>query len=650
MSKVKAVNRNVACQRLRSIGLDSTQTVQILDTVEKWCRCSGEEWTVARLKTLKQNFVQLLAGQKVTGEWIARDSRGYPKGAFHTLFERSLSRSGPRKRRYITQSLYVLSLYSQYITNFPTWKQWDKFRSAVEAPAAHKVAGLPQHFGVQRYKDLGKYDQISLADLPGSPERRVPCGLRTSIRESDIGAWLPSHLEDADRLGALEHPRLTYMKKLHSICRGENPEWNEAKDLDYEGRILPSNAYGRVSFIQEPGYKLRAIANPNRVIQAALVPMQTTLLAELGKISNDCTFNQNKGVERVQSALKSNKTVYSVDLSDATSNFPLTYSISMVPCVKKLRSDDVRLFINASEGKWVVKDPISRDVRYISWKKGQPLGLAPSFPIFALSHHEVLSTCGAKPSDYVILGDDIAIFNGEIAKKYFRVMETLGCPISSQKSLISSSVAEFAGKVITKDSIVPSFKWRLVSDKNFLEVARVIGPSSLGLLRPRQRAVAKAIAPIPEFFGGLGWNSEGESLQQRLTKYEPVISMLQKSNDTVGVDAHSKRIVNAIRFLYLDKSDLSDKDRGYLESRPGIAVPVLQRLHDIFKFDHSVIPEDLYLCGYRRASPEFIPSQLRVMERKLAEALAKPRINPPLTKEDTVDNEEPVQKRPGLRM
>jgi hypothetical protein len=160
------------------------------------------------------------------------------------------------------------------------------------------------------------------------------------------------------------------------------------------------------------------------------------------------------------------------------------------------------------------------DIPLVSWRVGQPLGLGPSFGSFALYHHSIIRTCahlsGVKVDEnlYMIVGDDIVITNPDVASRYETVIEGLGVTISKSKSIISNKVTEFVGHLIMEDQIIPTVKYRNISDRNFLDVVKTFGMSIIPELQPMQRKVAEVLSKLPEPYG-LGFNPLGLSLKQR---------------------------------------------------------------------------------------------------------------------------------------
>jgi len=201
-------------------------------------------------------------------------------------------------------------------------------------------------------------------------------------------------------------------------------------------------------------------------------------------------------------------------LSGATDYFPLSLQILILKEIFPYDLDSVNLFHDISRGVW------QYGATKIRWSKGQPLGLYPSFGSFALVHGLLLFYLNGDRhnDDFFVLGDDVVILNFELYERYISLLSKIECPISHSKSLVSNTVAEFAGKLLTKHGVVEQTKWRNISDDSFLDNLRNIGPKAMRLLKPRQRKVARVLWDIPDFMGGLGFNPNGIPLEDRIFK------------------------------------------------------------------------------------------------------------------------------------
>jgi hypothetical protein len=294
---------------------------------------------------------------------------------------------------------------------------------------------------------------------------------------------------------------------------------------------------GEVHFLQEPGYKLRSIASPYRLFQVASEPLKNELGRIVSNLEWDCTHNQEKAFPTVQKLLSEHKTVYSVDLSNATDYFPFSLQKLVLEQVFGKTNPYVSLFDDVSNSVW------HSDIGDIRWNKGQPLGFNPSFFSFTLTHGLLLQTLSRSRKwnhEFFIVGDDVLITNKKLFDDYKQTLEQLGCPYSPDKSLVSDKLAEFAGKIILPDRIIPQLKWRDISDDNFLDLARFIGRNIRLLLTKKQNAVLDVFAHIPDFVHpmGLNWSYPGSNLESMISQGLSLCFEERVLNSLTGLSAH----------------------------------------------------------------------------------------------------------------
>jgi hypothetical protein len=250
------------------------------------------------------------------------------------------------------------------------------------------------------------------------------------------------------------------------------------------GNLVPLNKDG--------GWKIRWIASPFRLHQMALEPLGRPLFQELARLPWDCTFDEDRGKEVIQNHLKEGKTAFAVDLASATDFFPLGLQIAVL---RELFPEPsyVDLFEDLSRGVWRYYQEDGSFLP-ISWRRGQPMGLFPSFASFALTHGILLDfLSGGKPNSFFIRGDDVVILDRRLYKSYLRMLDMLECPVSIEKCLESSDVTEFANKVVFADKVLPQFKWKRPSEDNFLSMLQAYGQRYSQLLTRRMRRVYNRI-------------------------------------------------------------------------------------------------------------------------------------------------------------
>ena len=549
-----SIRQNVACRRLSSLGIKQAVVHQILNTVQNWIRNEGLENTISRLKQLKTAYVQKLAGAPVDLSWISHKG-DTPKGPFSHIF----NMRNPQK------ALSALMVYSQYTSTELTPKQVHKFFSSLEAE--------PRDW--RSYLQVRTTDKLELSD----EESSIPW---SNIYDFRITGNVPG----PDGIGTLKDPDHGCVRSIRKdpyyegIIMGNRAEFTkngfhhpgESVTLSYKYFSEPMRP-GRIGFIQEPGFKLRAVANPHRGLQYLLEPLKKTLLSVLKNCPNDCTHDQSKGWEWGQKFLTrmaaeklshgTNGQLSSVDLSDATNLFPLGIQLDILRNTFKGNTrymDMIDVFERASRLPWKVSGLDEKDE--VTWRTGQPLGLAPSFPAFALAHHFIMYRViegeepeGSfqeflrRPRTYKILGDDI-IMSSALEPRYRKIMGNIGCSISENKSLRSATHGEFASRVFTKDTCLIQGKWKTPSDHNFMDLVSNLGPSYVKLLPTRQRKVVETMSQLPESKGGLGWNPNGIPLTIREHAADLVVSKSEWEN------IHRKDI-QASFAAYKDSRDIS---------------------------------------------------------------------------------------------
>jgi hypothetical protein len=486
-----------------SLGVPREIGVPFAKRVSTLYQNNGVAWTVNFLKTVYTDFVRYRAGLPPVGTWYKRDRTGrVPAGCFKPLFEMGLS----SKTSFMATQL--LRCYTAAISPTLRPEQWKKFSDGVSANPIDIPTSITKIV-------LTSAEKLKLQVSVGAPKpyytynvaesRNVPDVSGKSVSECE--GWHRQHRISKTRIGAF------LMAKYQPLFTRVLPH-----NLDHQIDESLPNVIGKIGLIQEPGFKLRAVANPNRVFQCALDSLSGSLYALLRKLPWDCTHQQDKAFPAIQKHLQQRNNVFCVDLTGATDYFPLSLQEDLLRnIVTEDAFNTVGLFIDLSRCDWGI--PGSENS--IRWTKGQPLGLRPSFASFALTHGILLHALNGHRHDnkFFVLGDDVVILEERLYQRYLLCLEALACPISPSKSIVSNTLAEFGGKLISMTGIEPQLKWRQVSDDNFLDVLRNIGPGAESLLRSDQRKLAKKVAFIPDFLGGLGWNPDGIPLAKRIEMY-----------------------------------------------------------------------------------------------------------------------------------
>lgn len=516
--------------------------------VEVWNKNNGTEWTVDRLKSMKLDFIRLKAGLQPCSVWISKRSNNRFKGPLG-----GLQRWCMQSYKRWSKAIQFLQMYTWFYSPDVTPKQERKF---LEGVTASNVPILPvYHKAVEKsvFKlGLRKYitrNPGALVMRPASAERREPHANGFTYPEGSATLECALSFTRSTRLGW----DLRSKYKALFDCVEQDLELEDYRDCDvcdYDSTV------GRIGLIQEAGYKLRAVANPARVYQQALRPLKDSLLDILKGLPWDCTHNQSIPFDYIQKHLSEGNVTYSVDLSGATDYFPLDLQMTVLKTLFPRNPDYVGLFYDLSRAPWRYNNT------KIRWTRGQPLGLEPSFPAFALTHGLLLYALnGYKHNNsFFVLGDDVTILDESLHRKYRAVLKDLNCPVSETKSLSSNLLAEFGGKIITRTSVIPQLKWRVPSDDSFIDIIRNYGMSALVLLRPRQRKVIRKLIDVPDFMGGLGFNPKGVPLEERILKH---LSLFDRPK-TMSYLMSYNRVIQSLN--YYEKSN-SRSERSFPDYR-----------------------------------------------------------------------------------
>lgn len=508
-------NQNEAMRRLDSLQIPNTISQGIVDLVSQWAEQSGPEWTVKRLKALKTDFIHLIAGTEPPSKWI-RYAKGVPKGPFGRLF-----RFGKREPKYTKRVLNALMIYTTFVASKETQQQLDKFYDSVSSrPLDLKTIEIYTSLIKPEAEKLKvKKKQVrDLTSYVSSPSKRCPT---SDGRSAPDEKWLDTidvlWKTSLGRTICENYPLIaTVVEPLRSQVRE-----GLRKPPSFDGEIENIGVAGKIGHIQEPGMKLRAVANPYRVYQLALSRLGDQIYDLIETLPWDCTHDQDAGTSWAERELSSGHEMFAVDLSDATNQFPLHLQLNVLKAINGVEEQDIDLFETLSSAPWY-----SPTHGFVSWTKGQPLGLYPSFGVFALTHGLLLTSLERElklreGENFRVLGDDIVISNLDLYNSYRKALLDLEIDVSEEKTLTSSQATEFGGRVIVPGHIIVLGKWRLSSDRSFLDYLRNVGPRCLKHLRPRQRKVAEMVVALPEPIG-LNQNPKGLPLDLRLRMEEEV--------------------------------------------------------------------------------------------------------------------------------
>jgi hypothetical protein len=574
--------RTNLCKGLRACGIPKKQSHEILNIIEKWCRESGTEWTNSRIKDLRQWYETTLVGDPKPPQWFRHTKEGLPVGIWNWVFNLK-----PAK------ALGVLSLNTVFYEHRLSETQKEKFLHGLAGNKSQDPDDLREvcnaRLRVRLPKKIPEILFPTVFDMNGSiPVQDGRSTVRPKCKLGEALKALRSSWESVpqvtfdflDRQGLLTYMPMAVIGNEYQL------ELNRPHD----------RCVGRVSVLQQPQLKARIVGNPNRVLQVTLEPLKSLYMETARKLPTDVTFDQPSGVTWVQEKLRQGIELAGSDLTSASDLLDVELSLYLVD--RTFGFPEVagyeeyrRYFLEVSRSMWWCPG-LGREVE---WQQGDVLGTGPSFGLLTLTNNAAainawLQACKDGAIDkaipwsdcFRIVGDDI-VMRSEIEPYYTRIIEDLGGEINHSKTLKSNRVAEFAGRVITSDSIwLKAIKYSEPSDNSFMNYVAQLGDQAKHLLRPRQRQVYDLLREVPGIAVSGPWmpDSYGIPFQLRYQWYlEEVEPALERAEPDLDMEDYDMVLLKAYLSLSEAKQteemaefhsyelDMPFFDEGYLPSQ-----------------------------------------------------------------------------------
>jgi len=331
-------------------------------------------------------------------------------------------------------------------------------------------------------------------------------------------------------------------------------------------------ALGKLSFKEEAAGKLRIFAICDYWTQSLFAPLHNELFRFLKELPNDGTFDQDKSFLRAMEKAKIYNCGYSVDLSSATDRLPIDLQVGILDFLFDKPIGVLWKDILVLRPYMVRKNKYIKDIDYVHYNTGQPMGCLSSWAMLAVTHHFILQTCafhvyGTRVwfDKYEILGDDLVIFDKAIYLEYCRLMDLLKVGINPSKSLISEELnaIEFAKRTGVDGNDVSG-----LSFKQFISEDSIMGRMNI-VLSSAKRGL---ITSIPLLLRALE-RTKGESLNSNPKGKEILMTSLM---GLLGYFVNSNKIslIDAVAFTV----DPHDEDMENLD-KPSL--PITMTLHEI---------------------------------------------------------------------
>lgn len=452
-----------------------------INQVNNWTLKSGDLWTIQRIKDIRLIYTKYIAGEpfKVFPGRIGLNSKGLPKA---TPYLNSLIEC--KDKRNISFVLTLLSISRALPgTKNPSTSTITDPSTKDQTIIAELTAFIPEFFlenGIESNNQLTwTLDDIRLSNKAG-PEGRatlfswrdaavLPLQLIETIKvmEPNLGKYV-EYLRDKWPVDLvkkahqrLKHNFITFKNELNKdhIKAKAKDVWAKTTVIGYDDSVKlynlkykDSNRIRKLSLIEDPEAKARVIAIFDFWSQEVLKGVHDLEFKILrNNLSQDRTFTQDPIILNKEEG----QSYHSVDLTAATDRFPIEIQENLI---EALYNRDF-----ARSWKSILIDHefyVPWNSSFVKYNAGQPMGAYSSWSTFTICHHLVVAYAAkinglTKFKQYILLGDDIVIYNDAVAETYKMLMERLGVNTSPHKTHTSLHLYEFAkrwymdGKEIT---------------------------------------------------------------------------------------------------------------------------------------------------------------------------------------------------------
>lgn len=515
------------CQHFQSLGLSPKESNRFSNLIHKWVDANGFEWTTKRLKSLTEAFKKNLSdgGYHLPDGWATRKNRNGDTIVKDGIIHRLLS-SKTQREIFISNSFF--RVHTLFTLDKVSKAQKRKFDEAV-------LPGLnvPDEEAYQKEIESvsAVVDEVTRGFKPYNPVtvglRYVPKGNKTSpifdytnVEDIKVTTAKRTDIQTKSLLPFLATP---FGKEVVRLYKDEVADAILGPGSTFvppaPKMVINDIPIGTIGYIQEQSCKLRSIASPALIWQALSEKLKLRLKKIIESLEVCDTKDHDEGRVKAQMWLYEGRNVYGFDASSFTDRLPLELQLKIL-----LKLQDKGLI---TEFDYVVYEHVAKGVyvdnefnRLVRWGTGQPQGHGPSFNLATLTHVCILQSCITSPEQqrlFSVIGDDVVIADDALAESYRDKMTALGVDINLSKSTQSELMAEYAGKLILADGIIPSAKVKLLKPVNHMTIRErnalpdilvsqleFYGPRRWNTLPPDLRSFAlKSI--LPEWVGGINF-------------------------------------------------------------------------------------------------------------------------------------------------
>jgi len=246
-------------------------------------------------------------------------------------------------------------------------------------------------------------------------------------------------------------------------------------NIDSKSELYPM---GQLAIKEEAAGKIRVFALVDSWTQSSLKPLHEMLFAFLKGLPNDGTFNQGLSVQRCMEKAKKAGQSFGYDLSAATDRLPIDLQVAILSSlIGDLGATAWKDLLVGRDYKLMTEIDGVKICQTLRYAVGQPMGALSSWAMLAVTHHFIVQlafrSCRTVLSkqewydNYELLGDDIVIFDEDVAKTYLALMKGYGVSINQSKSVIANNASFEFAKVFAKDGLnLSPISWKMFISQN----------------------------------------------------------------------------------------------------------------------------------------------------------------------------------------
>jgi hypothetical protein len=396
--------------------------------------------TIKLYKLYRLIVTRYMCGQpfKTVSMRVGLTKSGFPK---RLLYLKVLIDSGNK-----TNIRFVLTLLG--LTRAISWIVEPSFSSITDSPSYENnimeefdkfIPKFIKFHKIGRFSEKWERSQAMLSTKNG------PHGLATFTAMKSVH-HLPEDL--------IENIKIVGGENLYNHildCKGAfNIDFEWLNQVFLSLKMKNTDKIRKISIVNDPELKSRPIAILDWFSQEALRPLHKFTFDVLRSLPQDRTFTQDPYIDHTK--LGDNH-YHSLDLSSATDRFPIDLQCKLIKELTDSQFSNAWKAILTSipfEYKPYGKNiKINNIPQYLSYNTGQPMGAYSSWGVFTLCHHLVVHMAAYRCritnfSEYILLGDDIVIYNDRVKEEYVNIMTALGVEVSEMKTHTSRNYYEFA--------------------------------------------------------------------------------------------------------------------------------------------------------------------------------------------------------------